>query len=177
MDNPKFNSLLVRMREIHARKNADYSHGSPYSNFEEAAIASGTTVSQVFRTLIGIKLARLTALEKQGTAPQNESIQDTYLDLAVYAALMASYFLDAPVKKMPVLDTFPQVGGTVGHGPYPTPRITGVSLADQRVRAQENQRNIAEDYRAGCVEDRYLSKRGVGPLSLQDSYEDSQKRR
>ena len=78
------------MAETHDKKNADYAHaGNPYSNFEEAAATAGVSVDAVFAVLIGIKLARLKALK--GKAPNNESVQDSRLDLAVYSALWASY--------------------------------------------------------------------------------------
>lgn len=92
MRNPAFNQLLDDMKALHESKNSDYAvDGSPYSNFEFAAQAAGVTVEQVFRVMIGIKLARLQALRGAGKAPNHESLADTERDLAVYAALMASY--------------------------------------------------------------------------------------
>jgi hypothetical protein len=91
--NPKFHNLLTKMAETHDRKNHDYAHdGNPYSNFEEAAVTAGVDVDTVFRVLMGIKLSRLNALTRGGKIPNNESIQDTRQDLAVYAALAASYY-------------------------------------------------------------------------------------
>jgi hypothetical protein len=91
--NPAFHSLLDRMREMHDRKNSDYSRGSenPYSNFEEAAAAAGVTVDEVFAVLMGIKQARIRQLTQSGREVLNEPLADSYLDLAVYAALRASY--------------------------------------------------------------------------------------
>ena len=90
-NNPKFHALLAQMAEMHDRKNADYAHdGNPYSNFEQAAATAGCSVDTVFAVLIGIKLARLQVL-LLGKTPNNESIQDSRLDLAVYSALWASY--------------------------------------------------------------------------------------
>lgn len=90
--NPKFDALLAKMQATHDLKNADYAKaGNPYSNFEEAAAVAGTDADTVFRVMIGIKLARLNELLSSGKIPNNESIQDSRLDLAVYAALWASY--------------------------------------------------------------------------------------
>lgn len=90
--NPAFHALLARMAETHDRKNADYAQdGNPYSNFEEAAASAGCSVDTVFRVLIGIKQARLKELLKGEKTAQNESVDDSKLDLAVYAALWASY--------------------------------------------------------------------------------------
>lgn len=115
--NPKFHALLKQMAETHDKKNADYSHGGNYySNFEEAATAAGTDIGTVFRTMIGIKLARLNALSKEGKPPLNESVQDTLLDLAVYAALYASYFLDTspPLGKIQPNFIYPSGVGSIG---------------------------------------------------------------
>ena len=91
--NPKFDALLDRMRDIHDRKNADYASGdNPYSNFEEAARSAGVSVDTVFAVLIGIKQARIKELTTKDKTPNNESLQDSRLDMAVYAALRASYF-------------------------------------------------------------------------------------
>lgn len=95
-DNPKFRMLLTEMQELHDVKNHDYAEdGNPYSNFEYAArLADGFTgTDAVFAVLIGVKLARLRELLSKGKAPNNESIGDTRRDLAVYAALWASYAL------------------------------------------------------------------------------------
>lgn len=93
--NPKFEALLDEMREVHESKNRDYaSDENPYSNFEVAARIAGLfpdPIDQVFATLVGVKLARLAELKGKGKMPNNESIADTQLDLAVYAALWASY--------------------------------------------------------------------------------------
>lgn len=94
MANPKFHNLLKQMAEMHDKKSADYaSSANYYSNFESAAADAGITVDEVFATLIGIKLARLREL--RGKEPNNESVQDSRLDLAVYASLWASYHYHA----------------------------------------------------------------------------------
>jgi hypothetical protein len=90
--NPAFHALLSRMGETHDKKNHDYAEdGNPYSNFEFAAQFAGVSVQQVFDVMIGIKQARLLVLTQSGKEPNNESIEDTRLDQAVYATLKASY--------------------------------------------------------------------------------------
>ncbi|MGE0450592.1 MAG: hypothetical protein AB7Q29_13550 [Vicinamibacterales bacterium] len=97
MRNPRFDAHLERMRATHDAKNADYaSDENPYSNFELAARVSGCSVDTVFRVLIGVKLGRLDEL-LGGKDPKHESIQDSMLDLSVYAALWASYRAGAAV--------------------------------------------------------------------------------
>lgn len=90
MRNPAFEAHLERMRQIHEAKNHDYAaDGDPLSNFKLAASVAGCPVDTVFRVLIGVKLARLDELLK-GKEPKHESIDDSVLDLSVYAALWAS---------------------------------------------------------------------------------------
>ena len=92
--NLRFEQLLSDMRELHARKNHDYAKDvNPYSNFEEAAELAGCSVDTVFRVLIGVKLARLKELLGSGKSPQNESVQDSRMDLTMYAALWTSYHM------------------------------------------------------------------------------------
>lgn len=96
MRNPKFDAHLERMRVVHEAKNSDYaSDDNPYSNFELAAAVAGCAPDTVFRVLIGVKLARLDELLK-GKTPNHESIDDSLLDLSVYAALWASYRRPSP---------------------------------------------------------------------------------
>ena len=102
MRNPKFAALLDEMAGLHDRKNADYANdGNPYSNFEQAAIvAEGFSgVDAVFAALIGVKLARLRELTSAGKTPNNESIADTRTDLAMYAALWASYYRPSEIPE------------------------------------------------------------------------------
>lgn len=103
MPNPKFHALLKQMAEMHDKKSADYATDTNYySNFEQAAVSAGTTVDAVFRTMVGIKMARLAELQGKGKTPKNESVMDSLLDLAVYGALYASYYLQLETDKKTV---------------------------------------------------------------------------
>ena len=95
-DNPRFDRFIEIAQETHRTKNHDYAEDSnPYSNFEFAAQYAGVPVNTVFDVMIGIKQARLLVL-RRGKSPQNESLQDSEKDLAIYAMLRASYGLDVP---------------------------------------------------------------------------------
>lgn len=101
-NNPAFSALLDEMRELHFAKNHDYAQdGNPYSNFCQAAeVAAGFSgIDAVFATMIGVKLARLRELTSAGKTPNNESIDDTRKDLAMYATLWASYYRHVPDSK------------------------------------------------------------------------------
>lgn len=92
--NPSYVSLIHKMLETHEIKSHDYADdNNPFSNFEFAALVSkgfADETDKVFATLIGVKLARLQQL-LNGKSPKNESIDDTFLDLANYSAIWASY--------------------------------------------------------------------------------------
>lgn len=95
--NPKYHAALKELADLHDKKSQDYADtgaGKWYTNFEEAAATAGISVEEVFMALIGVKLARLRELKKKGLTPQNESVQDSRKDLANYAILMYSYFID-----------------------------------------------------------------------------------
>lgn len=91
--NPEFLELLEKMKITHEKKSNDYSDDSNvFSNFEYAAqLASVFTdeVDRVFATLVGVKLARICELRK-GKVPNNESIEDSFLDLSNYCAIWGS---------------------------------------------------------------------------------------
>jgi hypothetical protein len=92
--NLSFEQLLHDMKALHEKKNHDYAKSdNAFSNFEEAAIVAGCSVDTVFRVLIGIKLARLNELLASGKTAQNESVQDSRMDLTMYCALWTSYHL------------------------------------------------------------------------------------
>lgn len=90
--------LLKEIGAIHEKKAADYATSDdPYSNFKYAAsLADKFTdpVDRVFATLIGVKLARLVELTQPGRVPNNESLDDTFLDMTNYSAIWTSYRRD-----------------------------------------------------------------------------------
>lgn len=94
-NNPRFDAMVAKMQAIHKKKSADYAQsGNPYSNFEAAAAMVGCSVDVVFRVLIAIKMARLRELQMNGKTPENESVEDSQDDLALYSTLYASYTKD-----------------------------------------------------------------------------------
>ena len=88
-----FESALIQMVQTNRAKRRDYAvDGSPFSNFEETAAGMnmqgfGPIESSLFNVLQ--KLARIRSLRANGRVndPANESVLDTYLDLAVYAVI------------------------------------------------------------------------------------------
>lgn len=70
-------------------KGMDYSRGSsdPFVNFKETANIIGIPPSHVALVQCGIKMSRIRHLEESSDDPVNESLMDSYLDLACYAVL------------------------------------------------------------------------------------------
>ena len=94
MGSKHFHELLKTMGDIHNKKSHDYAQkDNPFSNFERAAELVkwfNNPIDQVFAGIIGIKLARLAELSN-GKTPNNESIDDTRIDLSNYCVLWTAY--------------------------------------------------------------------------------------
>lgn len=95
----QFVETLQLMKDIHELKNADYSgNNNPFENFERSALIAEwfkNPIDKSFLVLIGTKLARLATLlnkKADGIEPNNESIDDSFLDLATYVVLWKSYY-------------------------------------------------------------------------------------
>ena len=91
-----FDAALIKIKQIHDKKKADYSDPKDrFSNFVLSANFANITVPQTFEVLIGTKQARLIELTRPGRVAQNESIEDTLLDRAVYCILAYVYYLQS----------------------------------------------------------------------------------
>jgi len=88
---PEVIQLLEKIKSIHEKKNEDYSSkGSAFENFERSSVISSWfkhDLDKTFSVLIGTKLARLAVLLSSERPPNNESIDDSFLDLATYCIL------------------------------------------------------------------------------------------
>ncbi len=89
--------ILNRAKEIHLKKRADYTtkpDENPYENFARAnEIVSWFPIQyRSFASHIGTKLARLGSLLSTNRTPNNESLDDTFLDLVTYCALAYGYY-------------------------------------------------------------------------------------
>lgn len=85
---------LTDLDAILAKKKSDYSTGDDFWNFEFAADTMGgdASPSDVMRALIGIKLGRIQNLLAEGSDPENESLLDSFRDLAGYAIILYAYW-------------------------------------------------------------------------------------
>jgi hypothetical protein len=92
---PEFIKTIEHIKELHQRKNQDYATGSnPFSNFDFSdyvnlfALGCGCNRTHLpFINHITTKLARLFVLLGDGVTPKNESIDDSFDDLATYVIL------------------------------------------------------------------------------------------
>lgn len=83
-----------RMVEITRKKNADYSGGSedPFYNFSRVEAVGIASTEQGFLTRMFDKFARICSFVKKGILEvSEETVEDTLIDLANYAILMAGY--------------------------------------------------------------------------------------
>jgi hypothetical protein len=91
---PEFIDLLEQSKAIHLKKNADYANASnPFSNFERSAELINwfnNSTDKAFVALIATKLARIAELS-DGRSPNNESLDDSFLDLLTYVGLWGAY--------------------------------------------------------------------------------------
>lgn len=81
-------SFCKQMEAVIIKKGDDYANSDRLSNFKLAGNICGLTPEQNCLSLIATKVARLGVL-LQGKEPNNESVQDSILDLANYAALLS----------------------------------------------------------------------------------------
>lgn len=98
-----YDEILNRAKTIHNRKAKDYALAcDKFVNFNYAnQVAKPFSNSyKSFAVLIGTKLSRLsTLLSRKGKKPVNEPIEDTFVDLINYVALMAEYYGDTKRKR------------------------------------------------------------------------------
>ncbi len=91
----------TRMLEITRKKNADYTgdSGDPFFNFTRVEAMGIASTPQGFLTRMLDKFARITSFAQKGKLEvEDESVQDTLLDLANYCILMMGYIEDQKIK-------------------------------------------------------------------------------
>jgi hypothetical protein len=96
------------LAETLTKKNSDYAPTDEFSNFRKSAEAAGITVIQLITAQIAIKMTRVEKLLRGGaSAPRNESLKDSFLDLAGYAAIghaWLSYVEEPETNEAPIED-------------------------------------------------------------------------
>ena len=88
---PEVLAYLERIKSIHEKKIKDYAAATnQFENFERSAELMSwfdSNLDKAFVSLIGTKLARLATLLGKNESPNNESIDDSFLDLMTYCIL------------------------------------------------------------------------------------------
>jgi hypothetical protein len=94
-----FKSFVNAQYRVLLSKGDDYANTDRLSNFKLAGSIAGGSAPINCLNLIATKVARLGVLLNSGKQPNNESVQDSILDLANYAVLLAMILHDSEPKK------------------------------------------------------------------------------
>jgi len=89
-----FNQTVEKMRDIMLSKGNDYANEDRLSNFKLAGSICGISPQQNCLSLIATKVARLGVLLKEKSEPNNESIEDSLVDMANYTLLLIMILKD-----------------------------------------------------------------------------------
>jgi len=89
-----FDNMTTRMRDILTKKGNDYANVDRLSNFKLAGGITGLSPELNCLSLIATKVARLGVLLNSTEHPNNESIEDSVLDLANYSILLSMILND-----------------------------------------------------------------------------------
>ena len=84
-----FDEYINKMRDVLLNKGDDYANADRLSNFKMAGQIAGGNAQLNCLNLIATKVARLGVLLNTEDKPKNESINDSIMDLANYAMLLA----------------------------------------------------------------------------------------
>lgn len=93
-----FTEITEQMKSILLSKGDDYANADRLSNFKLAGNICGLNPELNCLSLIATKVARLGVLLNSTSKPNNESIQDSVLDLANYALLLSMILKDNQPK-------------------------------------------------------------------------------
>ena len=89
-----FQEFTKQMETIIFKKGNDYANEDRLSNFKLAGTICGLKAEQNCLSLIATKVARLGVLFNSDKKPNNESIEDSVLDLANYSVLLSMILKD-----------------------------------------------------------------------------------
>ena len=89
-----FAAMVAKMEETLFKKGNDYANTDRLSNFKLAGAIAGGSAETNCLNMIATKVARLGVLLNSSGQPNNESIEDSILDLANYAVLLGMILED-----------------------------------------------------------------------------------
>jgi hypothetical protein len=138
-----FDQFTAHLRDLTQSKGSDYAGAEDVlSNFKIAGNLMGISPSQQCLSMICTKVARLTALLRDGQPPKNESIQDSCLDAANYFFLLAMLEFERQEHSPFVTSQLPFPDGTVGKRTVEQGYLTG----DIPVEVPDDKVEYAPDY-------------------------------
>ncbi len=94
-----FENMVDTMKGVMFKKGNDYANTDRLSNFKLAGGICGLKPEQNCLSLIATKVARLGVLLNLDKSPNNESINDSVLDLANYSILLSMLLSEKGVKQ------------------------------------------------------------------------------
>lgn len=100
----KVDEIFKKCEALTMSKRQDYTNNpevDSHENFKRSAMIANWfdyDIDTAYVVLIGTKLARLSSLLNNDKTPNNESVEDTFLDLINYCALWAERRTDARPK-------------------------------------------------------------------------------
>lgn len=104
----EFFAMTEKMQEVMFSKGNDYANTDRLSNFKLAGQIAGLTPELNCLSLIATKVARLGVLLNAKTSPNNESIQDSILDLANYSLLLSMILNDNDCQPKSIVKEYVQ---------------------------------------------------------------------
>lgn len=114
--NPHYARVIKRVIELHLNKGHDYATFDPFDNFKFAAQFTGGVASNVLRTMIGIKMARLINLISTGDEVNFEPIDDTLMDLANYILIffaLEETYKDSDIANLSIPNEQPETDSLI----------------------------------------------------------------
>ena len=177
--------LLQKGLSILDGKSHDYSQkGNAFSNFEftgmildfaELAGVEGTDLA--FISLVSTKLARMIALRgraSENAQPKNETLVDTCIDIANYAALWGAYVVDCNhgLNVLPPLDTAAQSAQTPEKAPPadPMPPVQFDSIEDMSGREMDPENHVRRPTQPAVTLTSSKPVEGVIPVRVEETH-------
>jgi hypothetical protein len=111
-----FDETIEKMRSIMFKKGNDYSNQDRLSNFKLAGGIVGSTAELNCLNLIATKVARLGVLLNSNSLPNNESIEDSIIDLGNYTLLLQMIRAERnECKVIPAASSLSRIAGLAYH--------------------------------------------------------------
>jgi hypothetical protein len=90
----KLEEIFEKIKEVMLSKGNDYANKDRLSNFKLAGDICGIGAKKNCLSLIATKVARLGVLLNSTEKPNNESIEDSVMDLTIYSILLTMIMQD-----------------------------------------------------------------------------------